>query len=250
MQPSEYSEIVKLIPPAVGIAILAYFTRFFGKIIADQKPFADNREWDIELSGVMFMIVLAQGVVGIASALYGPHPFSYHTMHIVDLLIVVLAYGFLSLVNAVMSRRFFQLGGEAFNKKIGENKTLLSHLHKIGKHLPIVLVPIPLFYVATIEYLSGSVIWMILIWSPILYIFITLASIFSMRIMDDRTGVDVYFVDPSLQPMKDVMVLKVNDDNIRIRHDNKIHILNKSQVLRMEQKVPDKYLPLDPLTDK
>ncbi|MEA3449554.1 MAG: hypothetical protein U9Q85_01050 [Patescibacteria group bacterium] len=40
----------QLIQPAILIAVAAILIRFFGKIISDQKPFSDDRNWEIELN--------------------------------------------------------------------------------------------------------------------------------------------------------------------------------------------------------
>jgi hypothetical protein len=42
------------IAPTILISVVAFLSRFFGKIIADQRPFSDDRVWDIELSGIFF----------------------------------------------------------------------------------------------------------------------------------------------------------------------------------------------------
>jgi hypothetical protein len=239
---SDYTNLVNLIPPAVGLAVLAYFSRFFGKIIADQKAFSDNRDWDIELGGVLFMILLVQGVVGAAAAIYGPHLLSYQYMHIVDLSIVIVAYGVLALANTALSAVFFKLEAGFFRAELRYRNVTAQIFFNIGKHVPLSLVPIVLFYIATIEYLSGSIIWIILIWSSILYILIQLAFNFSLRKMENQVPVAVYFVDESRKPLENVLIHKVNNDNIRLRHDDSIVIVNKNQVLKIVMAIPDKDL--------
>jgi hypothetical protein len=43
------------VEPAILLSALVFLVRFFGKIIADQVPFVDDRKWHIELAGVMFV---------------------------------------------------------------------------------------------------------------------------------------------------------------------------------------------------
>ena len=241
MHATDYSALVSLIPPAVALALLAYFIRLFGKIIADQKPFSDDREWEIELGGIMFMIMLAQGIVGAAAAIYGPLLLSYRWMHSVDFAIVAVLLGLTFWANAALSQRFFLIDGGTLQK----NNELFSFFYKLGKHAPISLVPVVLFYAGTVEYLSGSVVWIVLIWALILYTLIVLALIYSLRRMmkQERVGVDIHFVDRSRKPLKNVIILKVNDDNIRLRHGDTVMIINKDQVLKLEMVVPKKYVP-------
>lgn len=42
--------------------------------------------------------------------------------------------------------------------------------------------------------------------------------------------------------MTPARILKVNEDNIRLRIDNKIVILNKGEVLKIEMQIPEKLL--------
>ncbi len=121
---------------------------------------------------------------------------------------------------------------------------------RVGKKYPIALVPIILFYIGAIEYLSGSVVWLILMWPLILYLLILLALNFSLRRMtvDDRVGVDIYFVDNARPPLKNVMVLKINDEIVRVRDGERSILINKDEVFKMELKLPDKYLPEKELT--
>lgn len=235
----DYSILINLIPPAVAIGILAYFTRFFGKVIADQKPFTDSRDWEIEIGGVMFMIIISQGIVGVAAAFYGPNLNSFLT-HTFSLFAVTFLYLFLSLARGALSRKFFQINIGAIEKTL-EEKGLAEFFYKVSKKLPIGLVSIILFYVATIEYMTGSIIWMILIWPSIFFLFVILASIYSMR-RDERIGVDIYFIDESKPPLKNMLVLKVNEDNLRVRDGDVVYILNKNQVLKIVQVVPEKHL--------
>jgi hypothetical protein len=154
-----------------------------------------------------------------------------------------LLYGVLSLANAAVSGRFFNLHVQAMNKNLAQKDDLVDFFYWLGKYLPIWPIPIVLFYIGTVEYMSGSIFWVIFMWPTILYIFIVLAMIFSMRHMDDRVGVDIHFTDQARPPLKGVIVLKVNPDNIRVRDGDTVMILDKNQVFKMEMVIPKKYLP-------
>ena len=67
---------------------------------------------------------------------------------------------------------------------------------------------------------------------------ILLALNYSLRLVNRKSVVDIHFIDVSRGLLKDVMLLKVNEDNIRLRNEDKIIILNKSQVLKIEMKIP------------
>jgi hypothetical protein len=187
----------------------------------------------------MFMIIISQGIVGIATALYGPHFNSWAT-NAISLIVLAGLYLFLLLAKTALSQKYFQINLSGLEKTL-EGKGVSEFFYKAAKKLPLGIVSIVLFYIATIEYLTGSVIWIILIWPFVFYLLVLLALIYSMR-NDERVGIDIYFVDETKPPLTNMLVLKVNDDNIRVRGDGIVYVLNKNQVLKMVQVVPEKHL--------
>lgn len=240
MNPVDYSPLLNLIPPAVGIAILAYLTRFFGKIITDQNPFADSREWEVELAGTNFMINLSIGVVGIAAALYWlPWNVNKWWEHMIVMLILSVISAIFLFGNSALSGEFFKLGQEKVEKLSEDKRWLHDIALKVGRYIPLTIPPIFLFYIATIEYLSGNILWIIVIWSIVFYTLIQMAYNFSLRKLKRRTGVDIYFIDGS-EPIKNVIILKVNPDNVRLRtNEHRVLIINKSLIAKIDQLIPE-----------
>ena len=240
MESATTTFFINLITPAIFIGVLAYLTRFFGKIITDQNPFADSREWEVELAGTNFMINLTIGVAGIATALYWiPWQVDRWWEHLIVLASLSVVSGIFLFGNSALSGEFFKLGQEKVSKLTGDMRVFHDIFLKIGKYIPFTIPPIILFYIATIEYQSGNILWIIVIWSIIFFTLIQMAFNFSLRKFKRRTGVDVYFIDNS-EPLKDVTILKVNSDNIRIRtNDYHILIVNKSLVAKIDQLVPE-----------
>lgn len=232
-----------LLPPAILLGILAYLTKFFGRVISDQNPFADDRKYHIELSGIAFMLILIHGVIGVAAALYGPALYEYDWMHIVSLIGVAIVCAFFQFVNAVFFAKYFKLRRRTFNGVQEYDNALANFFFKAGKRFPLFIAAIILFYIGTIEYLSGDWLWVIFIWSLIFYAFTLMASCFSMRKMEERLPVDVHFTDPEREIVKGAMILKVNDDNVRLRVEDTIMIINKSEIFKLEMQVPANRLP-------
>lgn len=236
-----YPVLAWLITPAVILGVVGYFARFFGKIIADQSPFADEREWMIELSGFMFMLNLSTGVIGGIAALNLPH-LGFGWMHWINFTIVSLIVVIFSITNSQLFAEFYHLKANVFKKEdVGAD--VIKTTHHIGQHIPHFLVPIILGYIGTIEYLSGSVVWIVISWTLILFALLQLATNFSLRKFNERVGTDIYFIDDSRETIRDALILKVNEDNIRIRVQNKIMILNKSEVFKIEFSIPKEKLP-------
>ena len=60
----------------------------------------------------------------------------------------------------------------------------------------------------------------------------------SFNKMKDIVPVDLYFIDEIREPLIGIRILKINEDNIRARVGDKIMIINKDTVLRIEHDVP------------
>jgi|GEM_PF-2177994 hypothetical protein len=101
------------------------------------------------------------------------------------------------------------------------------------------ILPIILFYFGTLEYLSGNIYLITFSFSLIFLIFTWSAYGYSLKKLKDIVPVDVYFTDEKNEPLQGVRILKINDDNIRIRSNNKTLIINKGEVLKIEMKTPE-----------
>ena len=51
---SNWQNLLSIIPIAVVVSAIVFLVKFFGKVISDQTPFADDRKWLEEISGVKF----------------------------------------------------------------------------------------------------------------------------------------------------------------------------------------------------
>jgi len=49
-------DLLVLLPPAIIISISAFLIYLFGKVTTDHAPFADDRKWKREVSGVLFVL--------------------------------------------------------------------------------------------------------------------------------------------------------------------------------------------------
>jgi len=230
-----------VLPPAILLGILAYLTKFFGSVISDQKPFADDRKYQIELSGIAFMLILIQGVIGIVGALYGPPLHEYGWMHFVNLTVVSIIFSFFHCVNNVFFAKYFKLRRKTFSGITMHDSALANFFLKAGQRVPLSIATIILFYIGTIEYLSGDWFWFIYTGSFIFYTLTLMAASLSMRKMEERL-VDVYFVNREREAIKNAMVLKVNVDNVRLRVEDTIMIINKSEIFKLEMPIPKSYL--------
>jgi MFS family permease len=235
----EYATLSGLLTPAVIIAALAYLVHLFGKIISDQKPFSDDRDWEIEFSGLFFFLnyIVAPGVVGYVAARYiGP----LGAGHWIHFLLVSFLGGWILITTLFLLEKIYQikLPDASLFKKAKKDPLLQKFLEAmVGLNLltPPWLLSIVFIYVGVLEYQSGNILWFIFIGATLLFNFMFMASNNTLR-TNRPPKVDISLIS-NMEPMRDLILLKINNDNIRLRDGGKIIILNKAQVLKIDLKI-------------
>lgn len=238
--------LANLITPAIAISVFVYLTHFFGKIIEDQNPFSDDRKWAIEINGVYFMINVLWGVaLGVALAIYAPLGVGGAWLHLLTFLVLSFISGSLYMQSQYSSAKFFNFGKKDIEKVEKTTLEATKVLSNAGSYMGVGIVPVVLFYFGALEYLSGNTFWIIIFSSNIFFALMLLAMNFSLKRFMRGTGilpVNIYFIDSKRAILEGVRVLKVNEDNIRLRVENKILILNKSEVSKIEMVLPEEML--------
>jgi hypothetical protein len=231
------------ITPAISLAVLAYLTNFFGQIIADQYAFTDDRKWHIQIAGSWFMLnIIVGGTLGVWLANTLPIGRGHWWLHLVTFIVFSLIGSALIFFNARTSNKIFNIKTEQFKKIDGKYSGLASFYASMGKYIPVGILPIAVFYFDTLEFYSQNIYWIILFFSFGLMMFAWSALGSSFKQVEDTAPVTIYFVDKTRDPVTPARILKVNEDNIRLRVENKIVILNKGEVLKIEMEIPEKLL--------
>ena len=229
---------VSLIPPAIVISAVAYFVRFLGRVIADQKPFADDRNWVIELSGIFFIFAFIIPIIlGIIGGLYLG---DLGAGHWIRLLITFSVTSWLVIVIQVFTEKLYDIPQPniRYFLKFTENKEPKIFIDKFIKSLRFIrldFLVLILVYIITREYLLNNFWWIIVFSFQTIFNFILIALTYSLSVTK-LLKVTIYFIG-STHPLSKVLLLKVNEDNIRIRDKNKVVILNKDQILKIEQEI-------------
>jgi hypothetical protein len=112
-----------------------------------------------------------------------------------------------------------------------ESESLINFFSQIDK-LVSGIFPILLGYILAIDYLTPSIAWLSLLSIEALTVLLFMAMNYSLR-LTKLPKVDVYLINTP-EPMKGLDLLKMNEDNLRLRDGNKIIILNINQVLKIE----------------
>ncbi len=231
------SQLLSLIPPAILISVLAYLVRFFGKIIADQKPFADDRGWEIEISGTgFFLVIIFDVVLGTAGALrFG----DFGIGHLIRLIITTTLGLWLLIIETFFVEKIYQIKYPFIKELVklatrGEIdfKGVSNKFLSINYSLAAGIIPIIFAYILTIEYKSGSLLWMILNGSQVFLGFILLALNYSLN-KTRLPKIDIFFTNGKT-PVRNAILLKYNKDNIRIKQKERVVIVNRDFVQKIE----------------
>jgi len=239
----DFQELVQLIPIAVIISIIVFLVRFFGKAISDQVPFADDRKWHEDLSGIMFFSNYILSPITLVAILY-LRGFKFWLFPKEDLFIILISLAvFISLSitsrksTAFLRNNKFTEGNylELLKKSFrNNNKKDFGDSMIYYRFLFFPIVSLGIIYLLTLFYQWGSYYYLLI---ALIYLFFHLTSfaIFTSLLRRNIFVANIKFIDKSIKSINKCRVLKVNDDNIRILYKNKVFIINKSSVLRIER---------------
>ena len=233
-------QLAQLITPAIIISIAVYLVRFFGKAISDQKPFADDRNWEIELSGTLFLLnyIVFPGIIAFVLAEY----WSATILSLANFFIVGIIQFYLLLLSTFLAkkrhkkslilidninRRIHSLKNERFKK-------IILVIIKFSVNLPLQLTAFIILYILFIEILKSNMIWSVIFIIQSFLSLIMLALCYSLSKYKLLPKINIYFIGEK-SPIMGALLLKMNDDNIRIYEPEKrVLIINKSQIDNLE----------------
>ncbi len=232
----DYSQFLT---PAIAAGLFVYLVSFFGKIISDQMPVVDDRKWQIQLSGIMFMANMLTGLLGIYLALTFSWGIHQWWLHLITFFVFAFVYASLYSYGLVEGSRIYKHRTRELIEANQKHKEARAILLWTGKHVGIGTLSIIIFYFGTLEYLSGNIYWMIATPVIILLMLVQAAYNFSLKSWKDIVPVTIYFTNKEKAPLKDVTILKEKEGDYRIRKGDTIMLLNKSEVSMVEMVIPD-----------
>jgi hypothetical protein len=235
----EYNQLLELVPPALAVTLFVYLIHFFGKIIVDQIPYADDRKWSIQLHGTIFMVNMLAGGFGVWLAVHFPLGVSDSWIHFWSFVILGLVGGTLLCHTVVESSKLYSHRTKQIQKLNEKTDGFLLFYAKIGSRIGVGILPVILFYFGTLEYFTGSIPWMIFSFTLIFLTFIWSAFGYSLRLIKELPQVNIYFTDSNIQTLIGAKLLKVSDDMIRVRSGDTIMLFNKGQIHKIEMEIPE-----------
>lgn len=236
--------MLKIVPIAVILSVVYFLIKFFGKAYADQVPFADDRSWHEELFGISFFSgqVLSPAI---SVLLLFSKGWKFWQFLKEDWLL--LGISFLVFISSIIignkSKKFFNddnfFEGNYFSslKKISDLKN-----KKIDDSDKTVLLRVLFFPFVTILIMWGVL--LLYSWTAyyhlvsaviILFFYLTTLALMLSLMKRHILKANIYFINTQERIIKQCRVIKVNNDNIKIKtNDGKFVIINKASVLKME----------------
>jgi hypothetical protein len=220
-----WSNLTNLIFPAIILSAVPFFIKFFGKAVADQAPFADDRNWVVELGGLMFFntYVLSPlvGTYILVAYKFNPFQFTGNDWFLISSAVVV-SVGLFCVRKK--SRRFFS-----------ENDFKTKPLTQVVQIFSLHLISYALLILAYFYYLWGAYIYII----PLaIYFLMHLLgfALFSSLHSGNILISDIYFTDKEREPIRNCRIIKINNDSVRFIAGNRVHLLSKTQVFEIVKK--------------
>lgn len=220
---------INLLSSAVIIAGCAFLVRFFGSSIADQKPYSDDRKWDVDLLGVNFFVraLLPWSIIGFVVARYLPIPLDVFLWRLTALTALSTFAAILTFIISALGKQFYNLKDasilEAFN--VRSNRAVYRLLIKYEVYLPSFVIMMFAAYLLTNFYYSNHPVWTAIatIETFTCAWYMAIRSSYHM-LNKQRSRVTVYLTDGTV--LQDVTLLKLNSTNIRLRDGDRVKIVN------------------------
>ncbi|MFA5746791.1 MAG: hypothetical protein WC926_01815 [Candidatus Paceibacterota bacterium] len=230
-----------LITPAIIISVAVFLVRFYGKVISDQKPFTDDRNWEIELAGIGFFVNM---LIPVVSGIFGALNFTWFTpSHLFRASFIVISSAWLLIMIYALTEKIYGIKIPFIQDLIKSAKDNQIEFKEPSPILKLIhysaityLLPFLYAYILILEYQSNNVEWLIST-AAIVFINFNLIALFYSLNRTRLPQVNLIFIN-NKRSIFDVTLLKVNKDNIRIKQGEKVSIVSKDQVERIE------FLPL------
>lgn len=240
-----FQNLLKIIPIAAILSVAYFLVKFFGKAYSDQVPFVDNRSWHEEISGIFFFSGQVLSPAILVLLIYSKGWEFWKLLKEDWILLGISILIFIS--SCIISKKskvffkeddFYEGNQASFLKKIsksnedikfddGDKMILLRFIF-----LPLVTIILMygiswLYELNAYYHLSSAVIY--------LFLYLTSFALLLSLIKRHIFKANIYFINSTEEEIRDCRVIKVNDDNVKIRtSDGKFIIINKNSIFKIE----------------
>ena len=260
--PTDLNSLIQFITPTVLVSILVFLVIFFGKILTDELPFAGDRKWHEELSGIMFIFkyFVFNFYLLVLVAVF------YKTNEMLNNGYWIWASGFIlvGVYSHLISRMFFYFFKidlfakiatdekmistlkEAKYPAINEFKNFFLRLQKIySKKITVselkILSSLSLFFSLVIFFSSANIVCKVL-FGFFLFIFFTSIAVADSFLRAKDVLVDIVLTNGEV--LERCILLKMNKDNLKYKQNDQFYILNKDSFLKFKviTKMPKEFV--------
>lgn len=239
-----YQNLTTIIPISVILSLTYFLIKFFGKAYSDQVPFADNRSWHEELFGISFFSSQVLSPAISVLLLFSKGSEFWHFKKEDWILLGVSALLFISsLIISKKSNKFFSddnfYEGNYFsslkkisnpdNKEINDSDkiALLKTLFFPSITILIMWSVLVLCRLGAYYHLIGALI--------VLFFYLTTLALMFSLVKRHILKANIYFISKEEEKIEKCRVIKVNNDNVKVRTDDgKFIIINKACILKIE----------------
>ena len=226
---------IKLLSSAAILSALAYLIGFFGNVIADQKPYLDDRRWGTELFGVFFFVnnVAFPGIIGGAIAIYAGGLGTNVWVQLSYFLLICVCGGVFLGESIALTRKVYNLEFLFANPKQEElGQFMNSFFLDASKYIPVWLPSFIFGYILTREYATQSTAWLLIFAIEVFLSLMFQAIVYSLIGVKELPKVDV-FITGGKSVIRNATLIKYNDSNVRLRLGDEVTILERSRILKI-----------------
>lgn len=241
---SDLQNLVAFIPAAVIISIIVFLVRFFGKVIADQVPFADDRKWLEEIGGVKFFTGYILSPLLWVFLWYSRgwrfwlFPKEDFWIFIISLVSIIIATVVKTKSSDFFINNDFDDGNLGlFIKKLAGFKDKL----KLNKGdwmilLKFIFLSANTLFIAVLMFYFYEWHSYYHILVAIIYFFNHLILFAFLTSLNKRNILiaNIEFIDRKRKPFNNCRIIKVNNDNAKVIYNKKGFIINKSLISTIE----------------
>jgi len=231
-------------------SFLVFVIFFFGEIITDPVPFADDRKVVRKIEGIVFFLI---NILSPAAGVFILILFCYDfyklivalNNHNVNQFLWDLFLQLVLLIVIIVVFVSFYFIGKSVDRFTYKNKAVTDgKYYYLQRELFIYFTFFLMLLIVALYYWKNYI--YIIPASMFLFLHLLGFAVFS-SLKNQNIGIaDIYFIDSAGEdPIRECRIFKVNDDNVKIKKDNIGMIINKTQILKIVENMDMKKMEED-----
>lgn len=240
----DWQNFVALIPITVVVSIVVFLIRFFGRVVADLTPFADDRRWLEDLTGIRFFTTyILSPIVWIF--LFSSNGLRFWLFSKENFWLLIISFVNIIVLWVISKKALDFFSDENFDE--GNILTFAKKVTNFKNNTPLNngdwLIILKYLFLYLVSLFILVILWYFYKWHAYYHVFIGIMYLFShftlfaVLLSLSRRNIllaNIKFIDSNLPDIKSCRILKVNNDNVRIKTDDGVSVINKSLIFRID----------------